>query len=297
MRKQAEFYLFLTTFIWASTFVAMKIAMFEVTPLLLTASRFALACAIVLPIWRRDILELTLAAFKKGLILGLLLSVGFIVQTYGLQRTTASKTAFITGMLVVFTPIAQIAIEKRPPKLGNVIGIVFVIVGLWFLTSPEGSEFNLGDGLTLIAAMVFGLYIVYLDIFTKEHNVAQLFFLQLLVTFAASSLGAVLFESFSFHPTTNVLLLIVYLSVFATVIATFVQTKFQKETTPTRAALIFSLEPVIAATLAYIVLDERLGWLGALGGVIIIAGVLISEFSDSFKKFLVWNRLESEEVE
>lgn len=301
MRRRAEFLLFLTTFVWASTFVSNKIVLMDVSPLLLTAVRFALATAIAFAVWYRHILALGRDALKKGTILGLLLSIGFIIQIFGLQQTSASKSAFITGMLVVFTPIAQVVIERRAPKLGNVIGIVFVGVGLWFLTSPAGSAFNTGDGLTLIAAVLFAVYIVYLDVFTKEiqseGGVAQVFFLQLIVTFLVALIGTVLFENFSFHPTTNAFLLIVYLSVFATVISTFIQTKYQKETTPTRAALIFSLEPVIAALLAYIVLDERIGLLGVLGGALIVAGVLISEFSDSFKKIFVWKELGAEEVE
>ena len=301
MRRRAELLLFLTTFVWASTFVSNKIVLMDVSPLLLTALRFALATAIAFAVWHRHILALGRDALKKGTILGLLLSIGFIIQIFGLQQTSASKSAFITGMLVVFTPIAQVVIERRAPKLGNVVGIVFVSVGLWFLTSPAGSAFNMGDGLTLIAAVLFAVYIVYLDVFTKEiqseGGVAQIFFLQLMVTLLVALIGTVLFENFSFHPTRNALLLIVYLAIFATVISTFIQTKYQRETTPTRAALIFSLEPVIAASLAYVVLDERIGLLGVLGGALIVAGVLISEFSDSFKKIAVQIGVRAEEAE
>jgi drug/metabolite transporter (DMT)-like permease len=288
MRRRAEFLLFLTTFVWGSTFVIVKIAMTEVSPLLLTSVRFGIACAIVLPICWRDIRRIDLVVFKKGLVLGLLLSIGFILQTLGLQITTASKTGFITGMLVVFTPIAQVVIERRAPKLGNIMGILLVILGLWFLTSPKGSAFNLGDGLTLSAAVLFGIYIVYVDVYSKHHSVVQLFFLQLFLTLVVCFSGTLVFEDLSFHPSTNVLISIIYLAVFATVISTFIQTKYQRETTPTRAALIFALEPVIAATLAYFVLDERIGALGVLGGGLIVSGVLVSEFSDSFRKIQVW---------
>jgi drug/metabolite transporter (DMT)-like permease len=289
--------LFLTTFVWGSTFVIVKIAMTEVPPLLLTSVRFGMACVIAIPIWWRDIRRIDFSAFKKGLVLGLLLSIGFILQTLGLQMTTASKTGFITGMMVVFTPIAQVVIERRAPKLGNITGVLLVMLGLWFLTSPKGSAFNFGDGLTLTAAVLFGIYIVYVDVYSKQHNVAQLFFLQLFVTLVVCFGGTLGFESLSFHPSTNVLVMIIYLAVFATVISTFIQTKYQRETTPTRAALIFALEPVIAATLAYFALDERIGALGILGGGLILSGVLVSEFSDSLKKIPVWIGWKVEEVE
>jgi drug/metabolite transporter (DMT)-like permease len=297
MRRRAEFLLFLTTFVWGSTFVTVKIAMMEVAPLLLTSVRFAIACAIAVPIWHKEIRAIRFSVFKKGLVLGLLLSIGFILQTLGLQMTTASKTGFITGMMVVFTPIAQVIIERRAPKLGNIIGILFVIAGLWLLTSPDGSAFNLGDGLTLMAAILFGIYIVYVDVFSKQHDVSQLFFLQLFVTLVVAFGGTLVFEDLSFHPSTTVLVLVIYLAIFATVISTFIQTKYQRETTPTRAALIFALEPVIAATLAYLILDERIGALGVLGGALIICGVLASEFSDSFRKIQVRMGWKVEEAE
>jgi drug/metabolite transporter (DMT)-like permease len=297
MRRRAEFLLFLTTLVWGSTFVAVKIAMLEVGPLLLTGVRFGIACAIAIPIWHKEIRAIRFSVFKKGLVLGLLLSIGFILQTFGLQMTTASKTGFITGMMVVFTPIAQVVVERRAPKLGNIVGIFLVMVGLWLLTSPNGSAFNIGDGLTLTAAMLFGIYIVYVDVYSKQHNVAQLFFLQLFVTFVVAFGGALGFEGLSFHPSANILVLIIYLAVFATVISTFIQTKYQRETTPTRAALIFALEPVIAATLAYFILDERIGALGILGGGLIVSGVLVSEFSDSFKKIQARMGWKMEEAE
>ena len=74
---------------------------------------------------------------------------------------------------------------------------------------------------------------------------------------------------------------LLYLTFFATVLTTFVQTRFQKNTTPTRAVIIFSVEPVFASVIAYLLLAERLGELGVLGGALIVGGVLLSELSDS----------------
>ena len=95
-----------------------------------------------------------------GIILGILLSIGFITQTIGLQYTTASKSGFLTGLLVIFTPIFQLFIERKMPGKGNLLGVVLVAIGLFFLTSPQGQEFNLGDFLTLICAVVYALYII-----------------------------------------------------------------------------------------------------------------------------------------
>jgi drug/metabolite transporter (DMT)-like permease len=155
-----------------------------------------------------------------------------------------------------------------------------VLVGLWFLTSPSGAEFNFGDALTLGTAVGFALYIVYLDIASKAMSPVQLTFLQSAATGMFSAVAAIGFERMVFNPTSSMLAALAYLTIFATIITTFVQTKFQKETTPTRAVIIFTVEPVWASIIAYFVLGEQLGALGILGGALIIGGVLVSELSE-----------------
>jgi len=286
-RIKAELVLLATTFIWGGTFVIMKLGFADVSPFLFVAIRFSLGSIIFGAIFFRQLRSIRRPALQKGAILGVLLGVGLVLQTYGLQITTASKSAFITGMMVVFTPIAQLFIERRMPKLGNIIGVIVVTTGLYFLTLPTGSSFNLGDVLTLVGAFLIGIYIVYLDIFTKEEEFLPLAFLQIAAT---ALLGWMLvpFETSYLHVTWNVARLFFYTAVLATVITTYTQTRFQKDTTPTRAGILFTLEPVISAVLAYFILGEILGMLGVLGGIIIVAGILISELSDKYIEKFHW---------
>ena len=88
-------------------------------------------------------------------------------------------------------------------------------------------------------------------------------------------------ETPRWEPTTSLLISMLYLTLFATVLTTYVQTRYQKETTPTRAVIIFALEPVIASIVAYVALSEEMGILGIVGGALIVGGVLLSEFSDT----------------
>ncbi len=278
-RTKAEFFLFSITFIWGSTFVISKYLLGYFTPLVYIGIRFSIAALLFSLIFFRQIKTLSKGAAIKGGILGALLFTGFAAQTIGLQYTSASKSAFITGMLVVFTPICQLIIERRPPKVGNIIGVVLVIIGLYLLTSPAGSEFNVGDALSLLCALMFGLYIVYLDVFSKDHDTAQLTFMQFVATAVLGFAGAGLFERVAVQVGTEPLLALAYLIVFATVIALYIQTRYQKDTTPTRSAIIFSIEPVIAAGFAYVALGEIIGILGVIGGGFIVAGLLVSELS------------------
>lgn len=279
-RTKAELFLLSCTVIWGGTFVVVKQGLADASPLFFIALRFSLATILFVLLSARSVRQINKPTLRGGLALGIILFLGFATQTVGLQYTTASKAGFITGLLVVFTPLFQIMIEKRLPKTGNVIGVILVVVGLFLLTSPEGSEFNLGDGLTLICAALFGLYIVFLDMYSKEHDPLQLSFLQFVVTAVLAAVASPLFESIRYSMTLGFMASLAYLTILATVFTLTIQTRYQKDTTPTRAAIIFSVEPVFAAVIAYFSLGERIGSLGILGGIIVVLGLLVSELSD-----------------
>lgn len=278
-RTRAELFLLSITLIWGSTFVTSKYLLDTISPLIFIGVRFSVATVLFVLLFPRKVFKAPRGSWVKGGILGVLLFAGFATQTIGLQYTGASKSAFITGMMVVFTPLCQLLIERRAPKVGNIIGILMVTLGLYLLTSPGGSEFNLGDGLNVICAITFGFYIVYLDIFSKEHDAVHLTMAQFATCTVLGLALAPLFENIRFAPTAGGIMALVYLIIFATIIALFVQNKYQKDTTPTRSAVIFSVEPVLAAGFAYVLLGEILGAMGMLGGAMIVAGVLVSELS------------------
>lgn len=278
-RTRAELLLLSITLIWGSTFVTSKYLLDSISPLIFIGVRFSVATVLFALIFPRKIIAAPRNAWIKGGILGVLLFIGFATQTIGLQYTGATKSAFITGMMVVFTPICQLLIERRAPKTGNIVGILLVTAGLYFLTSPGGSEFNLGDGLNLICAVTFGFYIVYLDVFSKEIDAVHLIMAQFITCTVLGLASGFAFEAIRFVPSVEGTLALLYLIVFATIIALFVQNRYQKDTTPTRSAVIFSIEPVLAAGFAYVLLGEVLGALGMFGGALIVGGVLVSELS------------------
>lgn len=280
-KTRAEIALAGTTFLWGGTFAVVKIGMEDISPILLIAVRFVIAVLALFVIARRRIFPIPSSAVRKGVLLGFFLFLGFVTQNIGLTITTASKAAFITGMMVLFVPMLQFVIERKAPMLGNALGIAVVALGLWFLTSPEGSAFNSGDALNLVCSILFAIYVVYLDVVSKEMTTEQLLFLQLSSIAVFSTVAVLLFETPRFTVTTTSLLSLGYLTILATLFTTWVQTRFQKDTTPTRAAVIFSVEPVIASGIAYVLLGETLGPLGVLGGALILAGVLLSELSDT----------------
>ncbi len=291
MRRQhkAELLLLLITLIWGGTFSIIKSALEDVSPLIFLGMRFGLS-TILYSIFFGGFKHLNLTTLKHSLIIAFLLFAGFALQTVGLKYTTASKSGFITGMLVIFTPIIQFIIERKPPKPGNIIGIVLVTFGLLLLTSKEssiesfllsfGENFTIGDFLTLLCAIMFAFYIVYLDIYSKQHPTSALVFVQLAVTSVFSFLIAPLFENVTINLTSRLVFALLYTSLLATIFAIYIQTEYQKFTTPTHAAVIFTMEPVFAAIIARIFLSEKLSSFAIIGSILMFSGLLISELSD-----------------
>jgi drug/metabolite transporter (DMT)-like permease len=286
-QRRAEALLLSATVVWGSTFVVTKGLLDVATPLAYTAIRFFLAAVIIAALFRGRVVSGMRASLLPGVILGLLLFLGFAFQTIGLQYTTASKSAFFTGMLVVFTPVfhalAQqwMSLPRKPLFAGNLLGVVLSAAGLFLLTSPEGNGVTSGDGMTLVAAALFAVYIVYLDGLPKNVDSMSMTFVVFLVCALSAAVVAGFFETVRILPGPDFFIPLLYLTIFATVISLGIQNRYQADTTPTRAAVIFSLEPVIAAVFAYVFRGEELGAAGVAGGGIIFGGLILSELSES----------------
>jgi len=293
--NKGEAALLFTTVIWGGTFAIIKSALGSISPMMFLTFRFSIATIIFLPFAIGRLKNLDKESIKRGLILGFLYFSGFASQTLGLNYTSATKSAFITGTFVIFTPIFQITIEKKLPTKGNIIGIILVAGGLIFLSSRGthfldvihelGTNFNIGDYLTLVCAVFYSLYIVYLDIVSKKIDTLSLVFMQIAVTAVGAIAGAMIFEAsgietVKFILNKDVIFAVIYTSILATILTTTLQTKFQKYTTPAKAGIIFSFEPIFASVVAFFLLSEKISNFGLVGCIFIFCGLLISEVMD-----------------
>jgi drug/metabolite transporter (DMT)-like permease len=285
-QRRAEVLLFLITFVWGSTFVITKGLLEQNSPLWYTSIRFGFASLITFIVFHRKLLHYSPTTLWRGFVLGLFLLGGFLAQTIGIQYTTASKSAFFTGFLTILTPVFQFLFYRwkhrtpRPITSGNIIGVLLATFGLYMLTSPEGSAFNRGDFLSICCAVLFACYIVYLDYVSDEPQKVQLAFIQFVLCAIGGAVAGLLFENIHIVWSTGYIVSLAYLTIFATVITMMIQIRFQGDTTPTRTAIIFAMEPVIAGILAYFIRNENIGALGILGGFLIVLGLLSSELSD-----------------
>ncbi len=292
---KGETALITATLIWGATFTIIKGALHDVSPLVFIAFRFSFAAIILIPFLFREIKKITKPVLYGGALLGVFYFLGFSTQTIGLNYTSATKSGFITGTFIIFTPILQIILEKKYPSKGSLTGIFLAIIGLIFLSSSGksvlsvfseiGQSFNLGDFFTLLCAFFFSLYVVYLDIVSKKYDYKPLVFLQITVTAVFGIIFACILPLFGLENshiefTANLLFALGYTSILATVITTILMTKYQKLIIPARAGIIYSFEPIFSAVVAFFVLREKISNFGFIGGALIFSGLLVSELID-----------------
>jgi drug/metabolite transporter (DMT)-like permease len=283
---KAHILLILVTFVWGATFVQIKNALQDITPLLFNAVRMTLAAAVLAVIYRRQIQAMRRPALKAGLLVGLFLALGYEFQTTGLNLTTPSKSGFLTGVSVVLVPVFLVLFWRRRVKAWTAVGVGSAFIGLYLLTVPAAAEqgwrgdfasVNLGDWLTLICAVSFAFQIILLGRATQKHPFEQIAFLQVATSAVLMFVFAPLMESPQVVWSSRVIWAIVVTGIVGTAVAFTIQAWAQQFLPPTNTALIFSLEPVFAWLTSYVVLGERLGGRAALGAALILGGVLVSE--------------------
>jgi drug/metabolite transporter (DMT)-like permease len=284
----ADLALTLIMAVWGSSFAILRSLLGDgaASPLALVAVRMTMASALLLGFMaasakgRAQLRSLRGEVLRDGVFVGVLLGIGFLLQTEGLQRTTASRSGFLTGTLVVLVPLIELAVFRKRPALPATIGVLLAFVGMTVLSAPWSNASNataLGDALTLACALVFAAQIVALGRIAPRHAVLPLLLLQLATIGALAALAGPVVDAQQFSATPRLWLALLYLAVFATLLAFGVQTWAQKILPPVRVALISALEPVFAALWAALLIGERLTLRELMGGALIMLGVAVGE--------------------
>lgn len=284
---KAELFLLIVTFSWGLSFPLIKLSLGSVSPVLFNFLRFTFTLILFYLVFKKKLKNISSTEIKYGLILGFFLFLGFVFQTIGLKYTTATKSAFITGTNLIFIPFIQYFILKSSPKIYNLIGALIVVTGLFILSESYELIPNTGDILTIFCALFFAVHIVLLNKYSVKADLNILIFGQ----FLASAVLGLLFTFFyeflildevKFIPDTILFITILYTVIFTTLISIVLMTKYQHLTTPLRAGIIYNMESVFALFFAYIILNEIMNYNQVIGIIIMISGLLISEFTGLF---------------
>ena len=266
-------------FIWGATFILVKRALADISTLLFLTLRFTAATVVLALIFHKQFRSPNLRmSLRAGVAAGLCLFSGYVLQTFGLKYTSASKTGFLTGLYIPLVPLFSGLIYKKIPQVFELCGVAAAFAGMALMTiQTDLGNINRGDLLVAGCAVVYAFHILLLGRFAGSANLGIL-----IVTQIATGMlvGAGTFwwaEPVRVEWTTNVLVALLVTSLFATALAFSVQTWAQRWSSPTRTALIFSMEPVFAWATSYVLAGEVLSRRGTLGAVLILGGILLVE--------------------
>jgi drug/metabolite transporter (DMT)-like permease len=297
MKLRAYLLMTFVVAVWGSTFVLIKGALSDATPAAFNLIRMTLAFALLAVVYHRSWRTLRRSYIAAGALVGLCLAAGYQFQTIGLVRTTPSKSAFITGLVVVLVPLFSIVPALRPPgarapRWNAFLGAALAFLGILFLTSPANlsasssalstylpdlSSMNLGDILTFGCAIAFAFHCIALGHVSPRIPFQPLAILQVgfCALFMAASLPFI--EHPHVHFTTRLITALVIAAALATAAAFSIQSWAQSILPSTHTALLLTLEPVFAWITSFLVTGERLGLRPASGALLILAGIALTE--------------------
>jgi len=278
--RSASLWLIFITSLWGLSFVVVKGALAVSPPYWFLFLRFAVATLAAVfffrGVWRKSNRE----SLVYGLVLSAVLYVGFVFQTVGLSYTSPAKSAFITGISVVLVPIVGRLFFGSRISVEVAVGVLTALIGLFLLVKPDRPlEVNRGDLLTLACAVVFAFHILLVGRYVRRTDPGLLAFVQLVGASLLSLPLALLVDGPRFDFPGSFYLALLFLAVFCSAFAFSVQIRAQQHVSPSRAALIFALEPVFAAAAAVVFYGDKLLLREWLGGGLVVLGVLFGEAS------------------
>ncbi|SQF97768.1 membrane protein [Paucimonas lemoignei] len=275
--SKAEAVLIFITVLWGGTFLIVQHAMTVSGPMFFVGLRFA-AAAIIVALCSTQVLRgVTWLELKAGVAVGVMIMLGYGLQTIGLQTIPSSQSAFITALYVPFVPLLQWLVLGRRPGLMPSLGICLAFAGLMLLAGPQGAalQFSPGEIATVISAVAIAGEIILISAYAGKVDVRRVTVIQL----ATASLLSFLMIVPTGERLPDFSWLLVITAVGLGVMSAVIQVAMnwaQKTVSPTRATVIYAGEPVWAGIVGRLA-GERLPGIALLGAALIVAGVIVSE--------------------
>ena len=271
----------IAAFLYGVTFSIVQDALDHTTPMGFNLMRFAIGAAVLAPFALRrswagperlpsDSMRTFLLG---GASLGVIAAFAYLTQNIGLEHTSTSNSAFITGLFAVFTPIVEAIVYRRFPRSGIVLAVLISIVGLFLLTGAELSM-SYGDGITLLTALLFGCWYVRTGMLANRFDIFGLTTVQLAVV-AIVSIPFVIVDGVG-TVDSDVIFTVIFTGIGCSAVAFSLSAWAQRTIDASRASILNLLEPVVAGIVGYAV-GERLGVVGYAGAALILAGIFVAE--------------------
>lgn len=269
------FILILTTFFWGGSFLFSKIGLREIPPQLFVFTRFTLATLIMLLVFGRRLRALNKDILRRGFLVGLALGLTNISFVFGVQGTSISRAGVLNNLFVLFIPIITKTVWRERIGRVNMAGIALAVVGIWLLATGGGVGFNRGDLFSTICALFIAGHIIAVSKVLRDDDVYLISMVQFATVAVMAGLVSLMFPVPQLAVTSTAVMTVVYCAVFPTVVCFTLQNSYQRYVTPTRAGLVYTLDPVWSLVAGFFVLGERLNqreWLGC--GLIFVAALV-----------------------
>ena len=273
--------------IWGGSYAVVKVSLASLSPYVVITLRFWIAVLCLLPFLRRGALDDLRRTAGPGLAAGLALATGYLLQTVGMQETSASMGGFLAGLIVLLVAVGGFLLfhQKLGPRalVGLLLGLCGMALLCWPSGDPAGQQDTLRGILLQVASSTsYAGHILLLSRYGKGAPVAafclwQLTFVAIAATVAALLHGGWAAENVATVEWTPQLIgSIAYLGLLATALGIGVQSLVQHKIPPTHVALLFSLQPLFAALFGWLCLGDQMGSMQMLGGGVIVAGVVLT---------------------
>jgi drug/metabolite transporter (DMT)-like permease len=304
---QADVCLLACGCLWGLAFIFARWGLASCPPALFLFLRFGLAALVAFILFHRAILKTPKKERREGLLLGLMMGMGYVLQIYSLNFTDVARASFLTSMCLLGIPILNYLIFREVIRINSLVGVVLAIFGLYVFLDPSFSGLKAGDILGLIAIPFWALYMIYLTVYTVGKTgfdfTCQSLFWQLAGVLPPALLVSLVLESgliAPLHPdlgqplivTSRFLIGLAFCAVGASVTTVLVHTNCQKYTTAVQAMLCLQTESLVATAGAWLFLGEIITAHVIVGGLIIIAAILISELGGLWLDKLKKDRLD-----
>ena len=290
VRTRAYLLMLAVVAVWGATFVVVKDALADASPLAFNLTRMTLAFAVLAAAYHRHWHRIGRRELAAGAVIGFFLAMGYQFQTAGLARTTPSKSALITGLVVVLVPLFSSLRALRPvgghaPRWNAYAGAAMAFAGILLLTVPAArdgaaldfSSVNMGDVLSFGYAIGFAFHCLALGRLSPRFDFQQLALLQIGFCAVFMALSMPLLERPHLHLTARLGVALAVAALLATAAAFSVQSWVQSVLPATHTALILTMEPVFAVLTAILFYGERLNGRAAAGAALVLCGIAVTE--------------------
>jgi len=274
-KGRVYFFLILTTLFWGGSFLFSKLGLREIPPLIFVVSRFILATLIMAIVFCRRLPNLNSGTVKRGIIVGMALGLTNMSFVFGIQGTSISRAGVLNNLFVLFIPLITKLVWKDRIGKVNMAGIGLAAVGIWLLATSGGVGFNRGDLLSTLCALFIAGHIISVSKVLRDDDVYLISMVQFATVACMAGIAALLTAPVlpvSVSPLA--ISAVIYCAIFPTVFCFTLQNIYQRYVTPTRAGLVYTLDPVWSLLAGFFVLGERLNpleWLGC--GMIFLAAL------------------------